>query len=147
MTSTEVIRLDLPATMKYLNVVGACIAEVLSRESDVKDLDTLIYNVQLATHEACTNIVDHAYAEAGGRIIILLAVQHNPRRLIVELHDTGQSFDLSTVKEPVLGEPQVRGYGLFLMRQIMDEVTYDAQAGHNRWRMVKRFGADYEGTM
>ena len=141
MTSAEVIRIELPATMKYLNVVGACIAEVLSRETDVENLDTLIYNVQLATHEACTNIVDHAYEEAGGRIHIVLGIHANPRRIIVELHDSGQAFDPSTVKEPTLGEPQVRGYGLFLMRQIMDEVTYDTNSGHNRWRMVKHFDA------
>jgi serine/threonine-protein kinase RsbW len=141
MIASDVIRLDLPASMKYLNVMGACIAEMLQREDDVNNLSTIIYNVQLAAHEACANIVDHAYSAPGGRIVVLLSVLHNPRRMVVELHDSGQSFDPSQVKEPVLGEPQVRGYGLFLMRQIMDEVTYDTQPGHNRWRMVKQLDA------
>lgn len=137
MPTAEVIRLDVPATMKYLNVVSACIAEILSREEDVTDLATLIYNVQLATHEGCANIVDHAYGDAGGRIGVVVFMMYSPRQIVIELHDTGQTFDPSAVREPVLGEPQVRGYGLFLMRQIMDEVTYDTQAGHNRWRMIK----------
>ena len=65
MTSAEVIRLDLPATMKYLNVVGACIAEVLSRETDVENLDLLPSNIDLSGAEiALTNEIsrEHTFA-------------------------------------------------------------------------------------
>jgi anti-sigma regulatory factor (Ser/Thr protein kinase) len=31
----------------------------------------------------------------------------------------------------------VHGYGLFLMRSLLDEVRYEPQAGNNRWRLVK----------
>jgi serine/threonine-protein kinase RsbW len=132
----DTIRLDLPATHKYLNVLSACLAEMLTRVEDTSDLETIVYNVQLAVHEGCTNIVDHAYEEAeNGRINVTLTLENH--RLVVELQDAGRAFNPDAVPEPRLDEPQVHGYGLFLMRSLMDEVTYSPQPGNNRWRLIK----------
>lgn len=134
----DVIRLDLPATHKYLNLLGACIGEMLSRLDDAADLESTVYNVQLAVQECCANIVDHAYVGMDGRIYATLTLLEEPRRLVIELHDSGRSFEPETVKPPVLGQPQVRGYGLFLMRELLDEVDYLPSPGDNRWRLVKQ---------
>jgi serine/threonine-protein kinase RsbW len=139
MPPDDVIRLDLPATHKYINLLGACIGEMLSRLDNVADLEVTVYNLQLAIHECCANIVDHAYAGADGRVYATLSLVDQPRRLIVELHDNGRPFEPERVPQPVLGEPQVRGYGLFLMQQLLDEVDYQPQPGDNRWRLVKQF--------
>ena len=137
MQTSEVIRLELPANARYLNVLAVCIGEMLSRVDGMSDPQQTIYNIQLAVHEGCTNIVDHAYVDEDGRITVNLMLGWSPPHIIVELHDNGRSFDPSSIAEPNFDEPQVRGYGLFLMRQIMDEVEYDAQPGHNIWRMIK----------
>ena len=137
--SADVVRLDLPATHKYLNVLGASLAEILARVEGLAERETSAYNVQLAVHEVCTNIVSHAYAgRSGGRIRVTLTLAFEPRRLIVELRDSGIPFDLAAAPEPRLDEPQVHGYGLFLVRQLMDEVSYQSGARGNRWRLVKR---------
>ena len=134
--SAEVVRLDLPATGKYLGAVGTCIEEMLSGIDRLPE--ALSQGVQLAVHEACANIVDHAYAgKPGGRMQIILTLDHRSRRLIVELHDSGTSFDPRSAAEPDLEEGQIRGYGLFIVRQVMDEVTHEPTAGDNRWRLVK----------
>lgn len=138
MPPDDVIRLDLPATHKYLNLLSACIGEMLSRLDDLSEIESTIYNVQLAVHECCANIVDHAYDEVAGRIIATLTLTDAPRRLVVELHDNGRAFEPENVPPPTLGEPQIRGYGLFLMKELLDEVDYDAQPGDNRWRLVKQ---------
>ena len=135
---TEVIRLDLPANHKHLNILGACISELLVRVEDVGDREAIIYNMQLAAHEACANIIDHAYAgDSGRRILITLTLAGCPRRLIIVLHDTGFSFDLAAVPEPNLDEAHDHGYGLFLMRSLMDEVTYTSRPEGNHWALVK----------
>jgi len=64
---TEVIRLDLPASHKHVNILGACISELLVRVEHVDDREAIMYNMQLAAHEACANIIDHAYAGDSGR--------------------------------------------------------------------------------
>ena len=135
---SEIIRLDLPASHKHLNILGACIAELLARVEHVDEREATIYNVQLAAHEACANIIDHAYiGELERRILVTLTLGGRPRRLIIELHDNGYSFDLATVPEPNLEEAHDHGYGLFLMRSLMDEVTYTARPEGNHWALVK----------
>ncbi|NTW00265.1 MAG: ATP-binding protein [Oscillochloris sp.] len=136
----EVIRLDLPARYTYLHILSDCIADMLRQIDGIEDHETLTYNMQLAAHEACTNIVGHAYegvTTGDERIIISLALLPHPRRLEIELRDTGKPFNPEIVPSPSLNEAQVHGYGLFLMRNLMDTVTYKAQPGDNYWCLVK----------
>lgn len=135
----DVVRLTVPAQHKFLNVVGKCIRALITNESDVPEKDALIYNIELAVHEACANIVEHAYAGLSGRIEVVFTLVEEPRQLIVELGDNGRSFDLSTVTSPDLDQPHTSGYGLFLVHQLMDEVDYYPEPGNNRWRLVKQY--------
>ena len=139
MSAPIVIGLDLPAEHQYLNIVGACVIALFERIEDVLDRETLSYSIQLAVQETCANIVDHAYnGTANGRISIEILLSADPRQMIISIDDTGHPFDPSLVREPDLDGTQVRGYGLYLMRKLMDEVTYERQTKHNHWRLVKR---------
>jgi|SRR5947209_2178720 len=137
--SSKLIRLELPATYKYLNVLGACFTEILARENDVRDPEITTYNIQLSVHELCTNIIQHAYVQNTGdeRISITIEGHAFPRRLVVQIFDTGEPFDQSQVKEPDLDHGQEHGYGLFLIRSLMNEVTYTRLPEGNCWRLVK----------
>ena len=134
----EVVRLDIPSNAKYLTLLSACIAEMLARADNLAQRETVTYNIQLAAHETCTNIVDHAYAGSkDNRILIHLALLDHPFRLVIDLFDTGRSFDLDMTPVPNLDRPQVHGYGLFIVRSLMDEVVYQPQLGNNHWRLIK----------
>ncbi|MFZ0544102.1 MAG: ATP-binding protein [Candidatus Promineifilaceae bacterium] len=133
----DVIRLDIPASYTYLKLLGVCVRTFLDIAEEQTELNGLAYNVELAVHEACTNIVEHAYAGVPGRIEIILSLVREPRRLVVELHDSGRSFKLPEVKQPDFNEPQINGYGLFLIYQLMDEIKYHPQSGDNHWYLVK----------
>jgi serine/threonine-protein kinase RsbW len=139
MSDPVVIGLDLPAEHQYLNIAGACVVAIFERLDDVANRDAVSYGIQLAVQETCTNIVDHAYTGmSNGRIAIELTLLADPRRMIIDILDAGHEFDPSLVREPDLGSPQVRGYGLYLMRKLMDEVIYERQAGRNHWHLAKR---------
>ncbi|MEF3273691.1 MAG: ATP-binding protein [Chloroflexus sp.] len=134
----ELIRLDLPARHAYLHLLSETIAEIL-RQMDITD-ETLIYNVQLSAHEVCTNIISHAYrnvSDGKGRINIIVTLHAQPPRIEIEIHDTGESFDPELVPQPNLSEAQIHGYGLFLIRHLMDVVSYTSNAHGNRWHLVK----------
>ena len=138
----DMIQLDLPANHRYLNVLGACIDAVLTRVEGIGDQESLSYAVQLAVHEACTNIIDHAYkGREDGRIQVVVALQlvSNPFRIVIELHDTGVPFDPSLVPAPNLDEPHEHGYGLYLMRELMDEITFSTNSRGNTCRLLKNF--------
>lgn len=133
----KVIRLQLPANFKYLNVLGACVGAMLDRVEDLADREIVAYNVELALHETCTNIVAHAYAGKTGRIDVALHLEDDPRRLVIDLTDNGISFNLDATPVPNLAEAQVNGYGLFLIRELLDEVTYEPGEEENHWHLVK----------
>lgn len=132
------IQIDLPANYAQLNVLSGCIGELLARVEGLADRERVVYAVQLAAHEVCTNIIDHAYGgEPGQRITARLTLEARPRRLVVELEDRGRPCDLDAIGEPDLSQPRESGYGMVLIRSLMDEVRYSRRAGGNRWRLVK----------
>jgi serine/threonine-protein kinase RsbW len=138
MSEFDTIRLDLPASYKFLHVLGLCLQGMLERIEGLTELDITVYNMQLAAQEICTNIVDHAYAgRADGRIDITITSAAEPVRLVVELRDTGRQFDPSAVQAPNLDEAQIHGYGLFLVHSLMDDVSYEPLPDGNRWRLTK----------
>jgi len=138
MNHTNTVELNLPARLQSLSVLEACITALLGQELDLSDREARTFEVVLAVHETCTNIIEHAYRNFPGRVQLALTIFDQPRRLVVDIHDTGEPFDLSEVQPPNLDEAQTRGYGLFLIHHLMDEVNYQPERGNNRWRLVKR---------
>ena len=92
----------------------------------------------LSVHEICTNIIEHAYDNKGGRIEIAIYLDEQSGVLTIDLFDKGHSFDLEAVPQPDLDDVPIRGYGLFLVRELMDTVTYSSASEKNHWRLVKR---------
>ncbi len=139
----EVVWLDLPANYTYLHLLSDCIADLLKLVEGDADAEGLLYSIQLAAHEVCTNIVGHAYGDVNdGRIGIKIALEFTPPRLIIELKDAGRPFEEEKYTAPNLDEVRVHGYGLFLTHSLMDEVTYTPTPGHNRWYLVKNLFAE-----
>ena len=78
----------------------------------------------LAISEACTNVVRHAYLDQQKSHLILTA-RRIGERIVFRVRDFGDKFDPAGVPPPQMdGEPTVGGYGVYLMRQVMDEVRY-----------------------
>jgi anti-sigma regulatory factor (Ser/Thr protein kinase) len=101
-----------------------------------------VSRIVLAVDEAVSNIIEHAYEEpaSGGDIRIVLDVDSS--RFEVVIMDSGHEFDPSLVDVPDIAEHvrrgKKKGLGIFLMRQIMDEVKYTFIQGlRNELRMVK----------
>jgi serine/threonine-protein kinase RsbW len=139
MDEPDTIRLDVPASYKYLHLLAPCLAEMLVRFEDLAEREVTVYNLQLALHEVCTNIVEHAYAgTSGGRVLVSLTLHEQARCLVIEVQDSGSSFAIESVAEPDLEQAQEGGYGLFLVRSLMDEVTYTPGGPQNIWRLVKQ---------
>lgn len=137
--SSETIRLDFPASVKYLNVLGACVSAILVHAQDTQDMAVVTYHIQLALHEICTNIMIHAYALVPvGRIEVSITLYPQKKHLEIEFFDYGEPFDETKVTEPDLEHGQVHGYGLFLARNLMDTVQYERQEKRNRWHLTKR---------
>lgn len=131
------LQLVIPASHTFLQVIGACISGLLDNGAPLPEKERVSYNIELAVHEACSNIIEHAYAGLPGRIRLLFTLLEEPHKIVIELFDNGRSFDFLAAPVPDLNEPQIRGYGLFLIQELMDKVEYCAKSDGNHWRMIK----------
>jgi len=96
-------------------------------------------SILLAIEEACTNVIRHAYLYGPGEIHIKTTLSSD--KAIFELEDSGRAFDFDATVTPDL-ERYVEtgrkgGLGLYLIRKIMDDVSYHSHKGVNRMRLVK----------
>lgn len=102
--------------------------------------EEVLYDVQLAVDEACTNIISHGYAGLEpGSIILDLAL--DPDRLTVTLTDFGHSFEPSSAPIPDVDAPieerELGGFGLFFIQQSMDDMQYQVTEDGNRMILTK----------
>ncbi len=137
MGQSDTIRIQVPAKYRYLNIISAMIRSVLERVERPGLSNEMIYQIQLAVHEVCNNIIEHAYGNEEGELHVVLTVPSATQPLIFDLYDTGATFDPAAIAPLDLSSPRVDGYGLFLAYQLLDEVTYTATATANHWHLVK----------
>ncbi len=128
----------LPTELNRLIELEEIVAEMLAHVVDAPDVELVQYNVVLALHELCVNIIKHAYAGQQDKFTVMFELQGEPARIQIDTYDDGpHKFDMDGWRTPDLGDPPIHGLGVFLMRQLMDEVTYESTATGNHWRLVK----------
>lgn len=127
----ELVELHLPSVLGYEKVArGAAeaIAQRMEFSSDrIEDLKT-------AVSEACMNAIEHGNnLERSTAVTVLLSAA--PSHLEVLVADTGQQEFPELLPGP--GEGDMRGWGLFFIQQLMDEVEITRlPQGGNQVRMV-----------
>ena len=131
--------MQFAAKFEYLDEIREFVGDI-ARRGGFSDKD--VYNIQLATDEAASNIIEHAYENVPNGILELSCGVKKDVITIV-LIDHGESFDPSEVPLPDLkadlSDRKIGGLGIFLMRKLMDEVTYEPRPDKsNVLTMTKR---------
>ena len=130
------------AKFEYLDEIRDFVGEI-AHSGKFSDKD--VYNIQLAADEAASNIIEHAYEGVSDGVLEISCGLKNDVLTII-LVDHGESFDPSDVPMPNLkadlSERKIGGLGLYLMRKLMDEVSYnvDSKNNSNTLTLIKRRG-------
>lgn len=99
------------------------------------------FNLNLVLEEAVANIINYAYPKDEHESIYLSARMHEDSIVLV-LTDTGKEFDPTMAPEIDVTlsaeERQIGGLGIFLIRQIMNEVRYERIDGKNVLTLEKK---------
>lgn len=96
--------------------------------------DEAVSAFRLAVDEAATNVFEHAYGGRPGQVDVEVTRDH--QSIVVSLRHWGAAFDPDAVPQPdpslPLAQRSPGGWGLFLMRQMMDDVVFhfDPLEGH-----------------
>jgi serine/threonine-protein kinase RsbW len=100
---------------------------------------TRIEAASVAIVEACLNAMEHG----GGRMVVRMSVDslENRPSLVIEVEDQGRGFDPELAPRNsasrVHGCTSKRGWGLTLIRELMDEVQIRSNPGRTLVRMRK----------
>lgn len=99
------------------------------------------YKIVVAINEAVSNIMEHGYppGEVG---IIEIEVDVNKKALVIKIRDEAAPFNLANQPVPNIQEKvnarDNRGYGIFMMRQIVDDIQYARVGNQNELTLVKK---------
>lgn len=105
--------------------------------------DNLASKIEMALEEAVVNIIKYGYSKTnGGTIEITCNHLLNPAGLEVILKDQGAAFDPLIQAPPIsanipIDEKPIGGYGIYLMRKIMDQASYKRVGNSNVLTLIK----------
>jgi len=132
--------LVVPNDTQYLVTVREEVTKVVEQSAfDARDRKLII----VAVDEAVTNIMEHAYDnDLEGELDIEMILEADASRFEVIIRDSGKEFDPTAVDIPDITahirKGQRHGLGIFLIRQIMDEINYTYVHGEkNQLQMIK----------
>jgi serine/threonine-protein kinase RsbW len=106
----------------------------------LSDMDR--HQLTLAVEEVCANLIIHSH-RCNPKNKINLEIRNNPEKLIFEISDQGEAFNILDYEVPdlkkVMLEKRKGGLGIILVKKIMDEIEFESNNGTNTCRLIKWF--------
>ena len=124
---SDPISLTLPSSPEYVLLARLVMGQV-GRLAGLEPED--VYDLKLAVTEAATNVIRHA-AVGSFRI----EYRTLPRAVEVTVTDAGGGFDAAALSS---NPGEHGGFGLAVIRSLVDEVALESTAGGTRLRMLRR---------
>ncbi|MBD7937342.1 MULTISPECIES: anti-sigma B factor RsbW [Cytobacillus] len=131
--SYDYIEMKIPSKPEYVGIIRLTLSGIASRMGFNYDE---IEDLKIATSEACTNAVQHAYKNnENGEVLVGFGLYKN--KLEVMVADEGESLDFQQARDnagPYQANDSVEflregGLGLYLIETLMDEVKIHHQKG------------------
>jgi serine/threonine-protein kinase RsbW len=82
-----------------------------------------VADIKVAAGEALSNAVEHGHARRSSGFSVRCSMEQDELR--IEIRDNGDGFMPETVRAGGALEQQDRGFGILLMRRLMDGVQFD----------------------
>ena len=133
MRDFDYIELRVPAKPQYVSVIRLTVSGLATRVGFSFDE---IEDLKIATGEAVTNVVHHAYDENDeGEIVVGCGIFNDKIEIMVA--DYGNSFNFEEIKSKIgpynesenVALLREGGLGLYLMETLMDEVKLNNEGG------------------
>lgn len=129
--------LKIPSSTQFLEDVREF---VTTHASAAAFSDAAVEELKIAVDEACTNVIEHAY-DNNSKHFVDIDVIVDPDSFSVRIRDEGRPFDLKAYREPDLKEfardRKSGGFGVHIMRKLMDNVSFTSRDGTNECLLVK----------
>jgi len=136
------IVIELPADLKYLRMVSLIVAKAAQSTfphdslDNFEDSDVFIHACELAVSEAFCNAVKHCENPSRSSCV-KIKFEIEEKKLKVTIKDQNPEFDFDAVSPAGIETYPDSGHGIFLMKQVMDEVSYGRDGEWNVVMMSK----------
>ena len=135
----ENIEVDIrvPNQTRYLSLIGKIgedVARTLKRYKG--DREELAYHLNLVLTEAMANAILHANEDDPEKEIHV-TITILDEVLCIKVYDQGQGFDINMLPSPDFKSLDDHGRGVYIIRSLMDKVTYRKFKGGHVLEMVK----------
>jgi serine/threonine-protein kinase RsbW len=99
--------------------------------------------VVMACGEAVVNIIRHAHRNRP-QAQIQIQVRITPDAIMLDLQDEGEPFDFAAIPDLNPAEMRLGGRGVYMIRNLMDQVSCQSREGGNCLHMEKRWPSSSE---
>jgi len=128
------IKFSMPSDPRYLPVVRGAIGPLAALMGwDESECNAIV----LAINEALANVITHAYHNRTDGLMEL-ECRESADGLEIALLDNGDAPDRSRICAREIGGDQPGGLGTHIIRNVMDEVSYQNSPAGNRFVASKR---------
>ena len=104
--------------------------------------DRALYQVEVAIEEILVNIVSYAGLSDADGVEVRCEVIDDPLRVVVQFLDGGVPFDPLAKADPDTSPEALQeregGLGIFMVKQMMDDVSYSYEDGKNTLTILKQ---------
>ncbi|MCQ2056942.1 MAG: ATP-binding protein [Bacteroidaceae bacterium] len=119
---------------------SAEIIETLMSSEDMPQDPALEFKLRLCVEEVVENIVRYAYKDGQGFVEVGTEIRDGA--LYMTFRDAGVKFNPLEKDDPDITlsaeERQIGGLGIFLCKQMMDDLQYEYKDGCNHLTMIKK---------
>lgn len=133
------VEIKVPGEPYALSLIRKIVTHIAS-QSGLPEED--VNKIEIAVDEACANVMEHGYRKCNPKPPVDINIRVQQDKLVVEIVDTGETFDRSNYNPPIFpdhwDQGNVRGLGVYLIEQCVDEADYKSDAGKNHLRLVKK---------
>ena len=120
------------------------VAEFVEGELEIREVPMAAQaQIVIALDEIYTNVAKYAYADDPGEVTVRLDFTEQITEVKMTIMDCGIPYDPLKRPDPDVSleaeARQIGGLGIYMVKQMMEEVSYEYRGGMNILRMRKMF--------
>ena len=139
MSTNPKVELTLPV-MENMELAATKTAEVVAKSMGLDEMKTA--EISMALIEACINAFEHSETKEDIYIHFIISDEN----LTIKVIDKGDGFDASAIELPNIDQKitdeRKRGWGLMLIKELMDKVDYESDNTGTTLTMTKNKKTD-----